>query len=222
LESNWTVPHVKKSIVHKDHKWFWRQAATTIITWISNFVAEFPGSLTGFMGLKFDLLHCYAYFLMIFMCLGMIALTHACKFFEDEMCWWQVENSWKIERIFRVEFSNILVESFWGTHFYRKNSPWLFFYLKWDCVSDWQITNLFDAILNRFGTVSPDTVDKIGIKFGHSFWRTMHFKRDWRGKKKLERPSAKRKKEVTAKGGVPLSLKIMNFLQNEKIAENPR
>ena len=127
-------PPCEKSIVHKDHKWFWRQAATTIITWISNFVAEFPGSLTGFMGLKFDLLHCYAYFLMIFMCLGMIALTHACKFFEDEMCWWQlnIENSWKIERIFRVEFSNILVESFWGTHFYRKKSPWLFFFLIWN------------------------------------------------------------------------------------------
>ena len=33
-----------------------------------------------FSGWKFDFLHCYAYFLMIFMSIGMVLLAHVCKF----------------------------------------------------------------------------------------------------------------------------------------------
>ena len=38
--------------------------------------------INAFSGWSFDYLHCYAYFLMIFMCIGMILLSHACKFFK--------------------------------------------------------------------------------------------------------------------------------------------
>ena len=32
-----------------------------------------------FHGWQFDFMHCYAYFLMIFMTIGMLLLSHACK-----------------------------------------------------------------------------------------------------------------------------------------------
>ena len=46
-----------------------------------NSIAGMLENTTALNEMKFDGIHCYAYFLMIFMIFGMIALMHACKFF---------------------------------------------------------------------------------------------------------------------------------------------